>query len=33
MKTLASVGDDIAKSKPQLYDAYKVATEAAKRTR
>jgi len=33
MKTLASVGDDIAKTKPPLYEAYKVVTEAAKRTR
>src|SRR6516162_5009420 len=28
MKTLATVGDDIAKSKPALYESYKVATEA-----
>jgi TRAP-type transport system periplasmic protein len=33
MKTLANVGEDIAKTKPQLYDAYKVVTDAAKRTR
>ena len=33
MKTLASVGEDVAKAKPQLYDAFKVATDAAKRTR
>jgi TRAP-type C4-dicarboxylate transport system substrate-binding protein len=33
MKTLASVGEDIAKAKPQLYEAYKVATGAANRTR
>ena len=33
MKTLASVGEDVAKAKPQLYEAYKVVTEAAKRTR
>ena len=33
MKTLASVGEDVAKVKPQLYDAFKVVTEAAKRTR
>jgi TRAP-type C4-dicarboxylate transport system substrate-binding protein len=33
MKTLAGVGEDVAKTKPQLYDAFKVVTEAAKRTR
>jgi TRAP-type C4-dicarboxylate transport system substrate-binding protein len=33
MKTLASVGEDVAKPKPQLYDAFKVVTDAAKRTR
>ena len=33
MKTLASVGEDVAKAKPQLYDAFKVVTGAAKRTR
>jgi len=33
MKTLASVGEDVAKTKPDLYAAYKVMAEAAKRTR
>ena len=33
MKALAGVGEDIAKTKPQLYDAYKVVTAAAQRTR
>jgi TRAP-type transport system periplasmic protein len=33
MKTLAGVGEDVAKTKPQLYDAFKVVTEAAERTR
>ncbi len=33
MKTLSNVGENIAKSKPQLYDAYKVVTAAAQRTR
>jgi TRAP-type C4-dicarboxylate transport system substrate-binding protein len=33
MKTLAGVGEDVAKAKPQLYDAYKVVSEAAQRTR
>ena len=33
MKTLAGVGEDIAKTKPQLYEAYKVMAEAAKKTR
>jgi hypothetical protein len=33
MKTLASVGEDVAKPKPQLYEAFKVVSEAAKRTR
>jgi TRAP-type transport system periplasmic protein len=33
MKTLASVGDDVAKTKPQLYDAFKLVTAAAQRTR
>src|SRR6202167_5530412 len=33
MKTLSNVGEDIAKSKPQLYEAYKVVTDAAQRTR
>ncbi len=31
MKTLASVGEDVAKTKPQLYEAYKIVTDAAKR--
>jgi TRAP-type C4-dicarboxylate transport system substrate-binding protein len=33
MKTLASVGEDVAKTKPQLYEAYKTVTDAAKRAR
>ena len=33
METLSNVGENIAKSKPQLYDAYKVVTAAAQRTR
>jgi TRAP-type C4-dicarboxylate transport system substrate-binding protein len=33
MKTLSNVGEDIAKSKPGLYEAYKVVTDAAQRTR
>jgi TRAP-type C4-dicarboxylate transport system substrate-binding protein len=33
MTTLANVGEDIAKTRPQLYEAYKVVTDAAKRTR
>jgi TRAP-type transport system periplasmic protein len=33
IKTLESVGDDVAKTKPQLYDAYKLVTAAAQRTR
>jgi TRAP-type C4-dicarboxylate transport system substrate-binding protein len=33
MTALAGVGEDIAKSKPQLYDAYKLVTAAAQRTR
>jgi TRAP-type C4-dicarboxylate transport system substrate-binding protein len=33
MKTLASVGEDVAKAKPQLYEAFKVVSDAAKRTR
>jgi len=33
MSTLASVGEDIAKTKPALYEAYKLVTGAAKRTR
>jgi TRAP-type C4-dicarboxylate transport system substrate-binding protein len=33
LKTLASVGEDIAKTKPLLNEAYKVVTDAAKRAR
>jgi TRAP-type transport system periplasmic protein len=33
MNTLASVGEDVAKNKPELYQAYKLVTEAAKQTR
>lgn len=33
MSMLVSVGEDVAKSKPELYQAYKLVTEAAKRTR
>jgi len=33
MTTLSNVGEDIAKTRPQLYEAYKVVTAAAKRTR
>jgi TRAP-type transport system periplasmic protein len=33
MKMLSSVGNDIAKSKPELRDAYQVVTQAAQRTR
>jgi TRAP-type transport system periplasmic protein len=33
MQTLATVGDDVAKTKPQLYEAYKLVTAAAQRTR
>ncbi len=33
MKTLANVGEDIARQKPQLYEAYKIVTDAARRTR
>jgi TRAP-type transport system periplasmic protein len=33
MKTLASIGEDVAKTKPQLYEAYKVVLDAANRTR
>jgi hypothetical protein len=31
LKTLASVGDDVSKTKPQLSEAYKVVTSAAQR--
>ena len=33
MKTLASVGQDVSKSKPALHDAYEIVADAAKRTR
>ena len=33
MAALAEVGDNIAKTKPQLYEAYKLVTAAAQRTR
>jgi TRAP-type C4-dicarboxylate transport system substrate-binding protein len=33
MSMLASIGEDVAKSKPELYQAYKLVTEAAQRTR
>jgi TRAP-type transport system periplasmic protein len=33
IKTMSSVSEEVAKAKPQLYDAYKVVTEAAQRTR
>jgi TRAP-type C4-dicarboxylate transport system substrate-binding protein len=33
MKTLSNVGENIAKTKPQLYEAYKLVTAAAQRTR
>jgi TRAP-type C4-dicarboxylate transport system substrate-binding protein len=33
MKTLASVGDDVSKSKPGVREAYEIVTDAAKRTR
>jgi TRAP-type C4-dicarboxylate transport system substrate-binding protein len=33
LKTLASVGEDVSKTKPQLNAAYQVVTEAAQRTR
>jgi hypothetical protein len=33
LKTLASVGADISKSKPELSAAYQVVTDAAQRTR
>jgi TRAP-type C4-dicarboxylate transport system substrate-binding protein len=32
MKSFASVGADVSRSKPLLNDAYKIATEAARRT-
>jgi len=33
MHMLASVGDDVSKSKPALHEAYEIVTDAAKRTR
>lgn len=33
LKTLASVGDDVSKTKPQLAEAYEVVTSAAQRVR
>jgi hypothetical protein len=33
LKTLASVGEDVSKTKPQLSSAYQVVTEAAQSTR
>jgi TRAP-type C4-dicarboxylate transport system substrate-binding protein len=33
MQTLATVGDDVSKSKPALREAYQIVTDAAKRTR
>ena len=33
LKTLASVGEDVSKAKPQLSEAYQVVSEAARRTR
>jgi len=33
MKTLSSVGMDVSKAKPALSDAYRIVTEAARRTR
>lgn len=33
LKTLASVGEDVSKAKPELSAAYQVVTEAAQRTR
>ena len=33
MNVLASVGEDVAKGKPELYQAYQLVTDAAKRTR
>jgi hypothetical protein len=33
MKMLASVGEDVSKSKPTLHDAYDIVSDAAKRTR
>jgi len=33
MATLASVGEDVAKAKPAVRDAYQIVADAAKRTR
>jgi TRAP-type C4-dicarboxylate transport system substrate-binding protein len=33
VQTLASVGEDVSKSKPALHDAYEIVADAAKRTR
>jgi hypothetical protein len=33
LEILASVGEDVSKTKPQLSAAYQVVTEAARRTR
>jgi len=33
MKTLSSVGEDVTKPKPQLYESFKLVSDAAKRTR
>jgi TRAP-type transport system periplasmic protein len=33
MATLASVGEDVSKSKPAIHEAYDIVTDAAKRTR
>jgi TRAP-type transport system periplasmic protein len=32
MQTIASVGEDVSRSKPMLHDAYEIVAEAAKRT-
>jgi hypothetical protein len=31
LKTVASVGEDVSKSNPQLHAAYQIVTEAAER--
>jgi TRAP-type C4-dicarboxylate transport system substrate-binding protein len=33
MRTLASVGEEVSKTKPALYEAYEIVADAAKRTR
>ena len=33
LRTLASVGDDVSKSKPAVREAYEIVVDAAKRTR